>query len=107
MLVDHYRTPGVVKFAIMDNGSDDGTFEWLLEQPDIDLYQCKRQYQTNVKEGWINRLISYYGFDRWSIVTDSDELAFYQNMETISLPDLTMRLERGFSTLDFYKSLFL
>ena len=95
MLVDHYRTLGIVKFAIMDNGSDDGTFEWLLEQQDIDLYQCKRQYQTNVKEGWINRLISYYGFDRWYVVTDSDELAVYQNMETRSLPELTMRLERA------------
>ena len=95
MLVDHYRTLGVVKFAIMDNGSDDGTFEWLLDQPDIDLYRCYNQYQTNVKEGWINRLISYYGFDRWYVVTDSDELAVYQNMETISLPELTMRLEQA------------
>ena len=27
MLVDHYRSLGVTKFAILDNGSTDGTFE--------------------------------------------------------------------------------
>ena len=93
MLVDHYRKLGVVKFAILDNNSDDGTFEWLLDQPDIDLYQCSEPYQTNVKEGWISRLISYYGFDRWYIVTDSDELVVYQDMEKRSLSDLTKNLE--------------
>ena len=67
MLVEHYRSLGVVKFAFLDNGSEDGTFEWLLEQPDIDLYRCLERYQTNVKEGWINRIISHYGFDRWFI----------------------------------------
>ena len=93
MLVDHYRALGVVRFAILDNGSDDGTYEWLYEQPDVDLYRCGDTYQTNVKEGWINRLISYYGFDRWYIVTDSDELFVYPDMETIPLPELTKRLE--------------
>lgn len=93
MLVEHYRTLGVVKFAILDNGSDDGTFEWMLDQPDIDLYQCHEQYQTFVKEGWINRIISHYGFERWYIVTDSDELVVYPDMEKILLPELTVRLE--------------
>ena len=93
MLVDHYRTLGVVKFAVMDNGSNDGTFEWLLDQPDIDLYQCMKPYQTYVKEGWINRIISYYGFDRWYIVTDSDEIIVYCNMETESLSNLTKRMD--------------
>ena len=95
MLVEHYRELGVTKFAIMDNGSDDGTFEWLSDQPDVDLYRCGAQYQTNVKEGWINRLISYYGFGRWYIVTDSDELAVYPGMEEMPLPELTARLENA------------
>lgn len=92
MLVEHYRSLGVEKFAFMDNGSDDGTFEWLLEQPDIDLYRCLERYQTKVKEGWINRIISHYGFDRWYVVTDSDELMVYQGMEQSSLSELTKKL---------------
>ena len=95
MLVDHYRKLGVVKFAILDNESNDGTFEWMLSQPEIDLYQCSNPYQSFVKEGWINRLISYYGFDRWYIVTDSDELVVYQDMEKKSISTLTMRLDKS------------
>ncbi len=88
MLVEHYRALGVEKFAFMDNGSDDGTFEWLLEQPDIDLYRCFEKYQSMVKEGWMNRIISYYGFDRWYILTDSDELVVYVGMEEHPLKDV-------------------
>lgn len=81
MLVEHYRRFGVKRFAFLDNNSDDGTFEWLLEQEDVDLYKTEQKYETVVKEGWINRLISYYGFDRWYIVTDSDELMEWIGME--------------------------
>ena len=94
MLVDHYRKLGVEKFAFMDNGSDDGTFEWLVEQPDIDLFRCYDPYQTAVKEGWINRIVSHYGFDRWYIVTDSDELMVYQGMESHKLSDMTTDLSQ-------------
>lgn len=94
MLVEHYRSLGVEKFAFMDNGSDDGTFEWLLDQPDIDLYRCFERYQTAVKEGWINRIVSHYGFDRWYIVTDSDELMVYNDMENHPLADLVRYAER-------------
>ena len=113
MLVNHYRELGVEKFAFMDNGSDDGTFEWLVDQPDIDLYRCYEHYQTAVKEGWINRIISHYGFCRWYIPTDSDELMVYQGMERYSLPDLTKRLTQlGYKrvkglTLDAYADDFL
>ena len=93
MLVDHYREMGIVKFAILDNESNDGTFEWMLDQPDIDLYRCSKQYETNVKEGWINRLISYYGADRWYILTDSDELLVYQGMENNQISNLTLHLD--------------
>ena len=49
MLVEHYRSLGVEKFAFMDNGSEDGTFEWLLEQPDIDLYRIDSKGRTNIE----------------------------------------------------------
>ena len=95
MLVEHYRNLGVERFAFMDNGSDDGTYEWLLEQPDIDLYRCFEQYQTLVKEGWINRIVSHYGFDRWYILTDSDELIVYTGMEDHPLKDVLVYARRN------------
>ena len=88
MLTDHYRGLGIERFAILDNGSEDGTFEWCLEQADMDLYRCTESYRTLVKEGWINRIVSCYGFNRWYILTDSDELLVYSGMETHPLPDL-------------------
>lgn len=110
MLVEHYRALGVERFAFLDNGSDDGTFEWLIEQPDIDLYRCFERYQTIVKEGWINRIVSYYGFDRWYILTDSDELVVYVGMEEHPLKDVLkyakcnkIRRIKGL-TIDMYSS---
>lgn len=94
MLVKHYRTLGVQRFAFLDNGSEDGTFEWLIEQKDIDLYRCMQPYQTLVKEGWMNRVVSYYGFHRWYILTDSDELMVYKGMESHPLEDLVHYAER-------------
>ena len=108
VLVDHYRSLGVEKFAFLDNGSDDGTFEWLMEQPDIDLFKCYEPYQTAVKEGWINRIVSHYGFDRWYVVTDSDELIVFQGMERHPLSDLVkVLIQKGYKrieglTLDAY-----
>lgn len=82
MLAGRYRRLGVKGFAFLDNGSDDGTFEWLPEQEDTDLYRCFEKYRTAVEEGWINRTASYYGFDSRLILTDSDELVVYEGMET-------------------------
>ena len=108
MLVRHYRAAGVEKFAILDNNSTDGTFEWMTEQPDIDVYRTTEKYQTAVKEGWINRLVSYYGLNRWYIPTDSDELAVWIGMEKHDVRELVAYAERnGFQrlkalTLDTY-----
>ena len=95
MLTEHYRKLGIEKFAFLDNGSDDGTFEWLSEQADVDLFSCRERYQTHVKEGWINRIVSYYGFDRWYIVTDSDELCTYIGAETHPISDVIAYAEKN------------
>lgn len=88
MLISYYRKLGVEKFAVMDNGSDDGTLGWLKEQVDVDLFLSFAKYQWLVKEGWINRIVSYYGFRHWYILADSDELAAYIGMEQHSLKDV-------------------
>lgn len=88
MLVRHYRNLGVERFAFLDNGSTDGTFEWMQDQDDIDLFKTLDKYNCLVKEGWLNRVISYYGFGQWFILTDSDELFTYIGMEKHPLTDL-------------------
>ena len=108
MLVEHYKTVGVEKIAVLDNNSSDGTFEWIVEQQDIDVYRTTEKYKTAVKEGWINRLVSYYGFDRWYIPTDSDELVVWIGMEKHDVSELVSYAEKhGYKrlkalTLDTY-----
>lgn len=94
MLVNHYRKLGIERFAFLDNGSTDGTFEWMKDQDDIDVFKTLDKYNCLVKEGWLNRIISYYGFDRWYILTDSDELFTYIGMEKHPINDLISYAER-------------
>lgn len=85
MSLDYYRSIGVKYFVYIDNLSTDGTQEYLQKQSDVNLYVCKTPYTTLNREAWINRILSYYGFERWYLCVDSDELFVYENMEEVSI----------------------
>ena len=74
MSINYYRKMGVKNFVYVDNMSTDGTFEYLLKQPDIDLYKCETPYTTQNREAWINRIIAHYGFNHWYLCVDSDDI---------------------------------
>ena len=93
VLLDHYRKIGIQRFAFMDNGSTDGTFELLHEQPDVDLWLSRKPYTTDRREAWITRLLAHYGFDRWYLCVDSDELFVYFDCETTSIDKFVMSCE--------------
>ena len=97
MSLEYYRNIGIKYFVYIDNLSKDGTFEFLNEQPDVNTYICETPYTTLNREAWINRIISYYGFDRWYICVDSDELFVYENMEEKDI-------ETYIKSLDFEKN---
>lgn len=77
----HYREAGIEKFVFLDNGSSDGTAEFLAEQPDTDLYRCARPFNWMKKHGWISLLISMYGRDRWYIYVDGDEHLVFDGID--------------------------
>lgn len=77
----HYRRLGVNQFVILDNGSDDGTLEFLSKQEGTKVYQVLDTFQTQKKEAWIEKLLVLNGLDRWCIVVDSDELLDYVGSE--------------------------
>lgn len=87
-LIKHHRTIGIKKFAFLDNGSSDGTKEWLLEQNDVDLFEVEDKYTTNRREAWVNKIIAYYGLKRWYLIVDSDELFVYSDFENKSITDV-------------------
>lgn len=99
-LVKHYRTIGVKHMVMLDNGSTDGSLEWLKEQDDVDLYSVHQGYTTILREAWINRILSKYGYDRWYIVVDSDEFLTYKGMERRDISEIIEYCkERGFNTI--------
>ncbi len=94
IFLNHYRRLGIKKFAILDNGSTDGTVQYLLRQIDVELFQTKDEFETRVKMGWINRLISYYGISRWYLVVDADELFVWQGAETSNISEVVSLMKR-------------
>ncbi len=83
--LDYYRKMGVKAFAIFDDNSDDGTREYLLKQPDVEVFVGTHDYTTIDKIVWVNMIIAIYGYNKWYLIVDSDELFTYKNMENIKI----------------------
>lgn len=77
----HHRSIGVEQFVYIDNGSSDGTLEWLLEQ-DVTVYQTLEPFIMWAKVAWVSKVISHIGFNRWYLIMDSDELFAYPGCES-------------------------
>ena len=88
LVYEHYRRLGVHQFCILDNGSTDGTLEFLKSQPDTRVYSVATPYLNVRKEGWVQYALDMLGCDRWYIVVDSDELLDYPGSEEHSVQEL-------------------
>ncbi len=91
--LEHYRKYGIKEFAIVDNGSTDGTLEYLLEQSDVRLFTTDRMYTSQRKAGWLDRVSAIYGSNRWYLQMDADELAWYPEMDEVPFDEYVKRLE--------------
>lgn len=87
--LDHYRALGVTAFLIADNVSDDGTLEYLADQPDVALFSVDTDYRTShYGVAWQQALLAAFRQDKWSVVADADELLVWQTTQTQTLPEL-------------------
>ncbi len=107
-MLPYYRQLGLKHFIFIDNGSEDGTVEFLAEQPDVTLYQASYPFKGEKKVGWKLQTIARLGLKRWYLWLDSDEFFAYPGMEKMSFHELLALLEsrgigamRGFM-LDMY-----
>ena len=105
----YYRDKGIGHFLIVDNGSDDGSLEYLMEQPDVSVWQTKHSYRkSHFGVDWLNWLQRKYGHDHWTLVVDADEFLVYPYCDTRSIPALTDWLDSsgvtsfGTMVLDMY-----
>lgn len=93
-MFNHHKKLGIKQFVFIDNGSTDGTIEFLRKQDNVDIIFAKTKYYTLAREAWINRVLCHYGYNKWYLVVDSDEMYNYINSEKINITEHIKRLER-------------
>lgn len=91
--LDFYRQRGVGHFFFVDNGSDDGSREYLAEQPDTSVWMTEASYKAS-KFGvdWLNWLKTRYADGKWALIVDVDEFLVYPHDDARSMLDLTDHL---------------
>lgn len=96
----HYRRLGVGEFYVVDDKSDDGSLDFLAEQPDVTLLGSNRRFGDLVKPSagplagseirmeivWKSLLAARFAPERWSVLADADE--FVTLPDGVGLPDV-------------------
>ncbi len=92
--LDHHRALGVDHFLIVDNDSDDGTRDYLSDQPDVSVWRTPASYRlSRFGVDWLTWLQMRYGHDHWCLTLDADEILIYPFHDTRPLPALTEWLD--------------
>ncbi len=74
----HYRKLGVEGFLVIDNCSDDGSLEYLLDQPDVAVFSVDTDYRnSHYGVAWQLAILSQLRVGRWSVVADIDEMLVF------------------------------
>lgn len=107
--LDYYRRLGVDHFFFVDNGSSDGSAEYLAGEDDVSLWRTEASYRrSRFGTDWLNWLKFRYGHGHWTLTLDPDEFLVYPFCDTRPLPALCDWLDqsgiRSFGTmlLDMY-----
>ncbi|MHB2205103.1 glycosyltransferase family 2 protein [Methylobacterium sp. CM6257] len=107
----HYRGLGVAAFFIIDDHSDDGSLDYLLDQPDCHVFQSDGGFrQARYGADWMNEILNAHCTGRWCLVVDCDEFLYYEDCERVPLPEFCERIgQQGADTvyasmIDMYPS---
>ena len=83
---DYYRSIGIREFYMIDNGSEDGSHEYIADQEDAHLFHSDENFRDNLYATyWLNHLIETYAGDGWAINVDIDEMLVLPDIEENSI----------------------
>lgn len=86
----YYREIGIGHFLFVDNDSDDGSREYLADQPDASVWTTRASYRrARFGVDWLNMLQARHGHGHWTLVVDPDEFLIYPFCDTRPLRALT------------------
>lgn len=86
----YYRKLGVDQFFLVDNGSDDGSREYLADQPDVSLWTTPNSYHSSrYGTDWLNGLLRRHAHGHWALVVDLDEFFVFPFCDTRPIRALT------------------
>ncbi|RDC73731.1 glycosyltransferase family 2 protein [Rhodovulum sp. 12E13] len=102
--LDYYRRLGVGHFLVVDNGSIDGSAEFLAGHDDVSLWRADGSYAAaRFGMDWVGALLFRHGHGHWCLTVDADEFFVYPFCDTRPLPALTDWLDdcglRSFSAM--------
>lgn len=93
--LNYYRQKGVDRFLVIDNGSTDGSLDYLRQQEDVYLWSSNKSFNSvNFGSVWFELLLRRYGIDRWCLTVDADELLYYLDCEHKTIPQLCAELDQ-------------
>ncbi len=85
--LEYYRSRGVTDFVIIDNCSNDGTFEYLQNQVDVSVVHTTLPYKV-LENRWRNDVANKYFNEKWVLFADIDELLIFPGDGRVGLPAL-------------------
>lgn len=92
--IRHWRGMGNVTIAAIDNGSTDGTYEFLQAQPDVCVMRTEESFAAaNFGMNWLNEIHNRVQAGRWVLFADADECLVYRGWPHVPLADYLARLD--------------
>lgn len=86
----YYRDLGVQHFLMVDNGSDDGSRDYLAQQDDVSLWVTTASYRdSRYGADWLNWLLFRHARGHWILALDVDEFFIYPFCDTRPIQALT------------------